>query len=366
MANKNIFQKWQKAYQKHQRDERIQKNIVKWGTGALNALTGHEEPKKYNILEKVTGLADKYKAKNTKEEADSILSSVNRTDKIKRKECDQVLTRYGRIKLSTLRDCVKPFLDIVEAIGSHYKEKQYEILQKVNIDRVTIANIGKIEMSASKALETAGVATAASTIALTGVPTATTTMVALLAHASTGTAISELSGAAATNATLAWLGGGSLATGGGGMAAGDATLSTITTATTGVFALAAVAIVSKAYYSNKYTEATEYLSEVKKMEKKAQLGWDEISNIEKRAKELQNVTMHLRERMLCQLNVLNPLVAVFDANNEHHLKVFQNCALLAKAISELSQVPLLDENGKLSNDSAVTLVNTQRVLNRNL
>lgn len=42
--------------------------------------------------------------------------------------------------------------------------------------------------------------------------------------ASTGTAISTLSGAAATNAALAWLGGGALATGGGGMAAGEAFL----------------------------------------------------------------------------------------------------------------------------------------------
>ncbi len=42
--------------------------------------------------------------------------------------------------------------------------------------------------------------------------------------ASTGTAISALSGAAATNAALAWLGGGALAIGGGGMAAGEAFL----------------------------------------------------------------------------------------------------------------------------------------------
>lgn len=42
--------------------------------------------------------------------------------------------------------------------------------------------------------------------------------------ASTGTAISALSGAAATNAALAWLGGGALAVGGGGMAAGEAFL----------------------------------------------------------------------------------------------------------------------------------------------
>lgn len=42
--------------------------------------------------------------------------------------------------------------------------------------------------------------------------------------ASTGTAISALSGAAATNAALAWLGGGALVAGGGGMAAGQAFL----------------------------------------------------------------------------------------------------------------------------------------------
>lgn len=42
--------------------------------------------------------------------------------------------------------------------------------------------------------------------------------------ASTGTAISALSGAAASNAAIAWLGGGALATGGGGMAAGQALL----------------------------------------------------------------------------------------------------------------------------------------------
>ncbi|EAK9856846.1 hypothetical protein XK07_01680 [Campylobacter lari] len=54
--------------------------------------------------------------------------------------------------------------------------------------------------------------------------------VGLLASASTGTLISTLSGAAATNATLAWLGGGSLAAGGFGMAGGMAVLGGIVAA----------------------------------------------------------------------------------------------------------------------------------------
>ena len=45
--------------------------------------------------------------------------------------------------------------------------------------------------------------------------------------ASTGAAISGLAGIAARNATLAWLGGGSLASGGGGIAAGTASLAGI-------------------------------------------------------------------------------------------------------------------------------------------
>ena len=55
-------------------------------------------------------------------------------------------------------------------------------------------------------------------------PTAAMWVATTFGTASTGTAISSLSGAAATNAALAWLGGGALSAGGGGMAAGEAFL----------------------------------------------------------------------------------------------------------------------------------------------
>ena len=55
-------------------------------------------------------------------------------------------------------------------------------------------------------------------------PTAAMGIATTFGVASTGTAISALSDAAATNAALAWLGGGALAVGGGGMAAGNAFL----------------------------------------------------------------------------------------------------------------------------------------------
>lgn len=63
-----------------------------------------------------------------------------------------------------------------------------------------------------------------------GAGTAAYLAVGAFATASTGAAISGLSGAAATSATLAWLGGGSLAAGGGGVAAGVTALTWIVAA----------------------------------------------------------------------------------------------------------------------------------------
>ena len=68
----------------------------------------------------------------------------------------------------------------------------------------------------------AGLAAGAS-VAFIG-PTAAMWVATTFGTASTGTAISALSGAAAQSAALAWLGGGSIAAGGGGMLAGKAFL----------------------------------------------------------------------------------------------------------------------------------------------
>ena len=58
-------------------------------------------------------------------------------------------------------------------------------------------------------------------------PAAVSTLVGTFGTAGTGTAISALSGAALTKATLAWLGGGALATGGLGVAGGAIVLGAV-------------------------------------------------------------------------------------------------------------------------------------------
>ena len=306
------------------------------------------------------------KANKAKEQADAMVANVKEEDKRRREECNRVLKAYGESKLHALKTCVRPFLNYIEILGNNYKDKTYFIQGKVHIDNRSIQELKQLDMNASQALGAAAVSGVAASIALAGVPTATTAAVGAFAAASTGTAISSLSGAAATNATLAWLGGGSLAAGGGGMAAGAAVLSTITYATTGVFALAAAGIIGSAYYSKKYTEATKYLEEAKKYRANAKLGWQVIEGINQRAMELESVTHKLEERMKDLLQYLEPLVYDFQSDDDYYAITFQNAALCAKSISDIAQIPLLDEKGNLNGNTNVVLSNTQEFLNRNL
>ena len=87
-------------------------------------------------------------------------------------------------------------------------------LEYAGEQKKTLENMSKV--AATGAAVGAGVATIG--------PSAALWVATTFGTASTGTAISALSGAAAGNAALAWLGGGAVAAGGGGMAAGNALL----------------------------------------------------------------------------------------------------------------------------------------------
>jgi hypothetical protein len=79
--------------------------------------------------------------------------------------------------------------------------------------------------------------------------------------ASTGAAIGSLSGAAATNAALAWLGGGTLAAGGGGVAAGTAIVSAVSTGGA-VVAIAGVGLITKQVWDNLNEEQRQAIVEI--------------------------------------------------------------------------------------------------------
>lgn len=104
-------------------------------------------------------------------------------------------------------------------------------LHKINTEVTTFENKeDEIKEAEKQAKAAEGGSGAGATLSALGIavatmgPTAAMGAATTFGVASTGTAISALSGAAANSAALAWLGGGALAAGGGGMSAGTAFL----------------------------------------------------------------------------------------------------------------------------------------------
>lgn len=116
---------------------------------------------------------------------------------------------------------------LVNSIANRPKDFDTEIAE-IKTQReafVGVCEFAKQELeSAKKSVLGAGAGVATGAAIVSVAPTVAMWVATTFGTASTGTAISALSGAAATNAALAWLGGGALAAGGGGMAAGHAFL----------------------------------------------------------------------------------------------------------------------------------------------
>ncbi|GHR42282.1 hypothetical protein JP0097_15320 [Helicobacter pylori] len=106
------------------------------------------------------------------------------------------------------------------------------------------------------------------------------TGVGMLASTAGGVAIAELSGVAATNVTLAWLGGGELSVGGFGMVGGMVVLGGLVAGP----ALAILGAMSADKMKEKLEKIKAYYSQVEKAVKKADAIIDQFQAIEKMAK----------------------------------------------------------------------------------
>lgn len=131
------------------------------------------------------------------------------------------MDKLGKLELHILQSFEK-FSDLFEQIKNRPHFATYR-RNDLDLPKYNREDLKKVSVGAGVILGGLGGAAVgtAGAVAASGATTAAVTAVGV---ASTGTAISGLSGAAATNAILAFLGGGSLAAGGGGMALGTAVL----------------------------------------------------------------------------------------------------------------------------------------------
>lgn len=228
-------------------------------------------------------------------------------------------------------ECIEKIQDLPNF--EKYKKGTLEI-EPLNIERLKEVSIGATALKgviAGSALGTAG------SVAAGG---ATTAAVSAFGVASTGTAISGLSGAAATNATLAALGGGSLAAGGGGVALGTTLL---TGATLGIGLMVGGLFINHAgdKAQANVDEAREEYNKAKKLIKEARTI---LSEIEDAAKNYTKVLKGIYEEYLVLLDWLKEFVSdEVNWNNftcEDVIK-FERISMLVSILYKMCKVQFL-------------------------
>lgn len=182
------------------------------------------------------------------------------------------------------------------------------------------------------------------------------TTIAAFGAASTGTLITGLSGIAASNATLAWLGGGALAVGGGGMALGAIVLG-------GIAIVPAVSYLlwkGKFNYSNEreavdksFDEATKYSNNITEI----------IKNFTELNRLIEN-TILLMNKFSIECNKLNKqtdhikneLGNDYNKYTEEQKMLIKKHVLYMTGLMKLINTPVMNEDGSF-NDKMIEVIN---------
>lgn len=246
---------------------------------------------------------------------------------------------YGGLQLRVQVDTLGAWVQWLEA-----NERKVRLVERSTVDGVDVQvpNIPELKTRVieSVRLLNGGVGAAAGAYAAYQ---AALWGVGSFAAASTGTAISGLTGVAATNATLAWLGGGSLAAGGGGMALGSLMLTGIAAAPAALLGGFVVGVQGH----KALTKATQIDANVAKALAEMAAKEELLGQVESRMAELESIIRNINDRAIEALARLSRVS--FDP--EVHLEKFQQTALLMRALGEILSTPIVDSDGSLTSES---------------
>lgn len=154
-------------------------------------------------------------------EAEQIQKTAIDLFEAKSKRAISIMDDLGEQELKILGTFDR-FSDYIEKIQGRPLFRKIKI-ESLDFEELDVRELKKVSTGANVLLGGLGGAVAGTAGGFAAVG-ATTSAVLAVGTTSTGIAISELSGVAATNAAIAAIGGGSLAAGGGGMALGSAVL----------------------------------------------------------------------------------------------------------------------------------------------
>ncbi|MFQ7001165.1 MAG: hypothetical protein ACLRRH_07555 [Clostridium sp.] len=295
----------------------------------------------------VKGAIDTKEANDVQERAERILNSAkNRMEKT-RKSTTTSIEELGKTKLKAYGEEIKDFVEIFSKIKNVEVQESEGIneLKKINLTKETLNEMRETSIGATDILGSGIAGVGAGVLLGWG----TYGGVMALGTASTGAAIGGLSGVAATNATLAWLGGGALAAGGGGMALGTAVLGGIIAGP----ALLVAGGIFGAKAKEKLNNAYSNLSEAKKIDSEIKSAESELIVIKNNANQLNELINKLT-KLLGQANFALNIVV----NNEHDWKNLNKAEKdtvivamkAAQTLKSVIDIPLLTKDGVLTKE----------------
>ena len=182
---------------------------------------------------------------------------------------------------------------LVNSIANRPKsfDKEFDEIRMNRNNFKSACEFGERDLQAARdAASGAGAGMAAGASVAFMAPSAAMWIATTFGTASTGTAISTLSGIAAQNAALAWLGGGALTAGGGGMAAGNALLAMA--GPVGWSIAGATLLTSIVLFAKKRTKLNKQKNEEIELVKR---NTEQVKEVDADLKELLYETISIRE-----------------------------------------------------------------------
>lgn len=304
------------------------------------------------------GAIDRHDAKKIKNRADEDLENAKEELEYNRNKTEQSIEKLGDVKFQAYKGSIENFFNAYTKISKADRKPFKKSTDTVTYKDIkhSLMVISKTQISIKKiALQSVG-AISSGTLLAGGTY-----------FAVKGLIFGKLAGVAAKNATLAWLGGGSIVSGGAGMAGGMVVL--------GGIALAPVALFSMymGYSSGKraINDAKNYADEVEVFVEKVKTLICELLQIDRAAKlftksivsmntvldyqveQLIPVINRLENRNFFQRVIKDPVKKIFHQNifEPEELRLITDALNSAVLLSSLIEKPLMDDEGGFISNS---------------
>lgn len=301
------------------------------------------------VVKGIKAHCDNKKAQEINERAQGVIDAARMELEEARDITQKSLETLGEKKLNICRNSLAEFVNVFGRIKSVELQESRGLkeLEKFKIDQVNFGQLKEATSLASSMLggTTAGVAGGAA------IAYAAFGLVGTFGTASTGTAIASLGGAAATNATLAWLGGGSLAAGGAGVAGGMTVLGGLVAGP----ALAIMGCYLGAKASANLDNAYSNLAEAREAAEQVKVMISTCGGIVERAEMFGHLLDRLDKLLRPMLSHLNKVIQTEGEDYQQYApKTKESLAALVATVQAMKaaiDTPLLNRDGAVTEES---------------